>query len=63
MEPQYNPKLALTKAISAHEQAEASLADLMENFPDGCSAAMMERVRQNLEELRQAAAAAESAEP
>lgn len=56
MEPQDNKKLALGKAVSAHEQAEAALNDLMKDGPDPRYDAMAERIRQNLEELRADAA-------
>lgn len=55
MEPQDNKRLVVTKAISAHEEAEAALSDLMRKFPDPACAAMVERVQQNLRELRMAA--------
>ncbi|HEX5727237.1 MAG TPA: hypothetical protein VFX98_17330 [Longimicrobiaceae bacterium] len=51
MEPQDNKKLALQKAISAHEQAAATLADLTMDTPAGKYAEMLERVKQNLAEL------------
>jgi len=49
MEPQDNKKLALQKAVSAHEQAEAALADLAD---DARYAGLIARVRANLAELR-----------
>jgi hypothetical protein len=52
MEPQDNQKLALRKAISAHEEAEAALADLMTSAPHRRYAEMLERIRSNLAELR-----------
>jgi hypothetical protein len=52
MEPQDNKLLALRKAISAHEQAEAALGDLMKDGPDPRYNGMLERLRQNVEELR-----------
>jgi hypothetical protein len=48
MEPQDNKKIALQKAISAHEQAEAALADL----GDPMYASLIEVVRANLARLR-----------
>jgi hypothetical protein len=48
MEPQDNKKIALQKAVSAHEQAEAALADLA----DEKYAGMIARVQANLAELR-----------
>ena len=52
MEPHENKRLDLSKAISAHEQAEATLVDLMQAAPDPRYERMMERIRQNLAELR-----------
>ncbi|MBV9772350.1 MAG: hypothetical protein JO040_00270 [Gemmatimonadetes bacterium] len=57
MEPQDNDKLTVTKAISAHEEAEAALADMVRNFPEHRCAEMIARVQQNLSELRGMAAA------
>jgi hypothetical protein len=57
MEPQENKKLALQKAISSHEQAEAALADLMQDETDPRYAGMLARVRATLGELRAAAGA------
>lgn len=62
MEPQDNKKLALGKAVSAHEQAEAALNDLMKDGPDPRYEALAQRIRQNLEELRAAAATSSPAE-
>lgn len=56
MEPQDNKKLALGKAVTAHEQAEAALNDVMKDTADPRYAAMIERIRQNVEELRADAA-------
>ena len=56
MEPQENKKLALGKAVSAHEQAEAALHDLINDTSDPRYEVMAERIRQNLEELRADAA-------
>ena len=56
MEPQDNKKLALGKAVNAHEQAEAALLDLVKDGADARYEAMAERIRQNLEELRADAA-------
>ncbi|HSU15665.1 MAG TPA: hypothetical protein VLK66_16270 [Longimicrobium sp.] len=57
MEPQDNKKLALQKAISSHEQAEAALADLMKDEADPRYTEMLERVHATLAELRAAAGA------
>ncbi|HEX2076364.1 MAG TPA: hypothetical protein VHG08_01610 [Longimicrobium sp.] len=62
MEPQDNKKLAIGKAVSAHEQAEAALNDLMKDGPDPRYEAMAERIRQNLEQLRADSAASSPAE-
>lgn len=56
MEPQENRKLSLGKAVAAHEQAGAALNDLMQDGDDPRVAAMLERVRQNEQELRALAA-------
>ena len=52
MEPQENKKLALQKAISSHEQAEAALADLLADGDDPVYTGLLERIRANLAELR-----------
>ena len=52
MEPQDNKQLALRKAISAHEEAEASLADLVQDAADTTYSKLVARVRENLRELR-----------
>ena len=62
MEPQENKKIALQKAISSHEQAEAALADLIEDGSDPVHGPMLERIRQNLADLRANAAATGPAE-
>ena len=49
MEPQDNKKISLQKAISAHEQAEAALADLVD---DARYATLIAGVQANLAELR-----------
>jgi hypothetical protein len=51
MEPQENRQLALIKAINAHQAAEASLSDLMQDSSDALYTAMLGRIRQNLSEL------------
>jgi hypothetical protein len=56
MEPQDNKKLALGKAVNAHEQAEAALNDLTKDVPDPRYEVMIARIHQNLEELRADAA-------
>lgn len=62
MEPQDNKKLALGKAVNAHEQAEAALNDLMKDGVDPRYETMVARIHQNLEELRAAAATSTPAE-
>jgi hypothetical protein len=52
LEPQDNEQLALRKAISAHEQAEAALNDLTKGGSSPRYAAMLERIAQNLADLR-----------
>lgn len=52
MEPHENRKIDLQKAVSAHEQAEAALADLINLSPEPRFERMLERLRANLEELR-----------
>lgn len=52
MEPHESKRLDLSKAISAHEQAEATLVDLMQAAPDPRYERMLERVRHNLADLR-----------
>jgi len=52
MKPQENKMLLLRRAISTHEEAEAAILDLLEADAGGRYEALMERVRQNLRELR-----------
>lgn len=56
MEPQENKSLALQKAIASHEQAEAALADLMQDGSDPVHGPLLERIQQNLADLRASAA-------
>jgi hypothetical protein len=51
MEPQDNRKLALQKAIHAHEQAVAALTDLEEHLSADVHASMLARISQNIKEL------------
>lgn len=51
MEPQDNKRIALQKAISAHEQAAASLADLSAGEPAATHEALIKRIQQNLADL------------
>ena len=52
MEPQENKQLALRKAITAHEQAEAALTDLMSDGADSPYAQMLQAIQRNLAALR-----------
>lgn len=51
MEPQDNKQISLRKAISAHEQAEAAVGDLMAGFPHESYPEMLERLKMNREAL------------
>jgi hypothetical protein len=62
MEPQDNKKIALDKAVNAHELAEAALNDLMKDGVDPRYQEMADRVRQNIEALRAESAIASPAE-
>ena len=62
MEPQDNKKIALGKAVNAHELAEAALNDLMKDGADPRYEAMVARIRQNVEELRVESATSDPAE-
>ena len=59
MEPQDNKQLALRKAISAHKEAEASLADLAPDGSDPAYTQMIQRIQSNLSELQAQAVVAE----
>ncbi|HET7462229.1 MAG TPA: hypothetical protein VFJ82_13315 [Longimicrobium sp.] len=52
MEPQDNKTLALQKAISSHEQAEAAIADLLKDGDDPMYTGLLERIRENMAQLR-----------
>jgi hypothetical protein len=52
MEPQDNKQLALRKAINAHQEAEAALADLMNDRSNARYSEMLERVQRNMSDLR-----------
>lgn len=52
MDPTDNEPLALRKAINAHEQAEAALGDLGRANPDARWEPLIERIQQNLADLR-----------
>ncbi len=62
MEPQNNKKITLQKAISAHELAAASLADLNTDGSEPRYATMLARLQQNLAELQADAAATDPEE-
>lgn len=51
MDPSDNKLVMLHKAINAHEQAAAALADLMGGVGNGRFSALIERIRENLHEL------------
>jgi hypothetical protein len=52
MEPQDNKRIALQKAISAHEQAGAALSDLTTALSEAKYAVLAERIAQNLADLQ-----------
>lgn len=52
MEPQANKSLAVQKAIHAHDQAAAALADLQGEANEHRYSAMLARIDQNLAELQ-----------
>jgi hypothetical protein len=56
VEPHENKLIDLQKAVSAHEQAEAALADLMNVSSDPRFGRMLERIQANMAELRSQAA-------
>ena len=58
MELQDNKQLALQKAISAHEQAAATLIDLAHTVAEQKHAILAERIEQNLRDLHAEAAEA-----
>jgi hypothetical protein len=62
MEPQDNKQLALRKAISAHEEAEAALRDLVKDHTDARYADMLERIRRNVSDLNAEAATGDPAD-
>lgn len=62
MEPQENKQLALRKAIAAHEQAEAAIADLLKDASDEPYPELLERLQQNLAVLRTRAETSSPAE-
>jgi hypothetical protein len=52
MEAQENKQLALQKAISSHEQAEAAIADLLKDGDDPTYSALLQRIQANIADLR-----------
>ena len=60
MEANDNKQLALRKAIHAHAEAEAALADLGKDHMDAKYSEMLERIRLNVADLR---AESESGDP
>jgi hypothetical protein len=62
MEPQDNKVLALRKAIAAHEQAEAAVADLLKDTSDAPYPEMLEALQRNLSLLRTQAETSSPAE-
>ena len=62
MEPQDNKLVAVRKAISAHEEAVATLNDLAQGGADPMVAAMLERIQQNLAELHRESAVSDPAD-
>ena len=51
MEPQDNKRVALQKAINAHEQAASALTDLMSALSEDRYTVLLVRIQQNLDEL------------
>lgn len=56
MEPHDNKQLALSKAISAHEQAAAALTDLMDGLAGETYRTMLGRIEQNIVDLKRVTA-------
>ena len=52
MEPHDNKQLGLLKAISSHEQAVAALTDLMDGPAREVYRTMLERIEQNIVDLK-----------
>lgn len=57
MEEKPEEKIALRRAISAHQEAEGALTDIIRDTPGAPFDQMLTRIKQNLEELRAAAEA------
>jgi hypothetical protein len=62
MEAQDNKQIAVRKAISAHEEAAATLTDLTTAGDDPRYAAMLDRIKQNLADLNLLAAVSDPAD-
>ena len=62
MEPQDNKLVAVRKAISAHEEAVATLNDLAKDRGEPKYTAMMDRIQQNLAELQLESAVSDPAD-
>ncbi|HEY0016591.1 MAG TPA: hypothetical protein VGC13_09745 [Longimicrobium sp.] len=62
MEPQDNKQLALRKAIAAHEQAEAAMADLMKDGANSPYQEILESLQRSIATLRQQAETSSPAE-
>jgi hypothetical protein len=62
MEAQENKQLAVRKAISAHNEAAASITDLTKDGDDPKYSAMLERINQNLADLNFLAAVSDPAD-
>lgn len=62
MEAQENKQIAVRKAISAHQEAAATLTDLSKDGDDPKYAAMLQRIEQNLADLNFMAAVSDPAD-
>ena len=62
MEPQDNHKVNLQKAINAHEEARAALADVIAHSPEPVFSEMLVNVERNIDALRNRAAQTAPAE-
>jgi hypothetical protein len=62
MEPQDNKLVAVRKAISAHEEAMATLNDLLKDGSNPMVTAMLGRIQQNLDELHRESAVSDPAD-
>jgi hypothetical protein len=62
MEAQDNKQIAVRKAISAHQEAAATLTDLTKDGDDPKYAVMVQRIEQNLADLNLLAAVSDPAD-